>query len=185
MGVNVRRTSAQELLCLPDDGLRHELVAGELRTMAPSGGEHGWVTSDVHVSLAIHVRAQRLGRVFAAETGFLLATNPDTVRAPDVAFVCRERALAVGRQPAYWPEPPDLAIEVVSPGDRSREVAEKIATWLRYGTQMVITIDSRRHTAASHRPDQPVRVLSEADTLDGEDVVPGWTLPLRGLFADE
>ncbi len=185
MDAHARRMTAAELLCLPDDGLRHELVAGELRTMAPGGGEHGWVTSDLHVSLAVHVRAQRLGRVFAAETGFLLATNPDTVRAPDVAFVRRERVRAVGRQPAYWPGPPDLAIEVVSPGDRPREVAEKVATWLHYGTRMVIVVDPRRHTVAVHRPGQPVRVLSEDDVLDGEDVVPGWSLPVRGLFADE
>ena len=185
MDAHARRMTAAELRCLPDDGLRHELVAGELRTMAPSGGEHGWVTSDIHVSLATYVLAQGLGRVFAAETGFLLASNPDTVRAPDVAFVRRERVRAVGRQPGYWPGAPDLAIEVVSPSDRPREVAEKVATWLRHGTQMVIEVDPRRHTVAVHRPGQPVRVLSEADILDGEDVVAGWSLPVRGLFADE
>jgi Uma2 family endonuclease len=143
------------------------------------------VTSDIHVSLAVHVLAHRLGRVFAAETGFLLRTDPDTVRAPDVAFVRRERVLAVGRQPAYWPGAPDLAIEVVSPGDRPREVSENVATWLRYGTRMVVVVDPRRRTVAVHRPDQPVRMLSEADTLTGEDVVPGWSLPVRRLFAED
>jgi Uma2 family endonuclease len=178
MDVNVRRTTAEELFRLRDDGLRHELVAGELRTLAPSGGEHGWVTSDFHESLSVHVRAQQLGRVFAAETGFLLATNPDTVRAPDVAFVRRERVLAVGRRPGYWPGAPDLAVEVISPNDRPREVAEKVATWLRYGTLMVVAVDPRRRTVAVHRLGQPVRVLGEADTLDGDDVVPGWHLSL-------
>ena len=106
--------TADELLRLPDDGLRHELVAGELRTMAPGGGEHGWVTINLAVPLAQHVRAHDLGVVFAAETGFLLAQEPDLVRAPDVAFVCRERVDAVGRVRGYWPGAPDLAVEVVS-----------------------------------------------------------------------
>jgi Uma2 family endonuclease len=133
----------------------------------------------------VYVRAHGLGRVFAEETGFLLATQPDTVRAPDVAFVRRERALAVGRRPTYWPGAPDLAIEVVSPTDRPGEVAEKVATWLRYGTLMVVVVDPRRRTATIQRPDRPVRVLAADDTLDGDNVVPGWRLPLRGLFVDE
>jgi Uma2 family endonuclease len=184
MDVNVRRTTAEELFRLRDDGLRHELVAGALRTMAPSGGEHGWVTSDLHESLSVHVRAQALGRVFAAETGFLLAMNPDTVRAPDVAFVRRERVLAVGRRPGYWPGAPDRAIAVISPHDRPHEVAEQVATWLRYGTLMIVAVDPRRRTAAVHRLGQPVRVLDEVDTLDGDDVVPGWHLSLQWLFAE-
>ena len=185
MDVTTGRMTADELLHLPDDGMRHELVAGELRTMAPTGNEHGWLTSDLHLSLGNHVLAHRLGRVYPADTGFVLARDPDTVRAPDVAFVQRERVEAVGRQPQFFPGAPDLAIEVLSPSDRRGEVAEKIATWLRYGTRMVIAVDPCRHTAAVHRPGHPVRVLTEADTLDGEDVVPGWTWPVATLFADE
>ncbi len=179
-----RRMTADELWRMADDGMRHELVAGELRTMPPSGGEHGWVTSDAHEFLAPYVRAHNLGRVFAAETGFVLARDPDTVLAPDVAFVRRERVLAVGRIPQYWPGPPDLAVEVVSPGDRPREVADKVDTWLRYGTRMVVVVEQRRRSVAVHRPGAPVLVLGEADVLDGADVVPGWTLPVRVLFAE-
>ena len=84
--------TADELLRLPDDGQRHELVAGELRTMSPSGGGHGRLAGRFTISLGQHVRAHHLGEVLAAETGFLLATDPDTVRAPDVAFVSSERA---------------------------------------------------------------------------------------------
>ena len=88
--------TAAELAALPDDGQRHELVAGELRTMPPSGGEHGGLAARFTIRLGHYVDEHQLGQVFVAETGFLLTTNPDTVRAPDVAFVCRERAEAVG-----------------------------------------------------------------------------------------
>jgi Uma2 family endonuclease len=175
--------TADELWRLPDDGQRHELVAGELRTIAPSSGKHGWVGSNVSAPLAQYVRAHKLGLVFQAETGFLLAREPDTVRAPDVAFVRRERALAVGDREGYWPGAPDLAVEVVSPHDRYTEVDDKVAEWLAHGALMVLVVNPRRHTVAVHRPGQAVRVLTESDVLDGEDVVPGWTLPVRDVFA--
>jgi Uma2 family endonuclease len=185
MDATTRLLTADELLRLPDDGLRHELVAGELRTMAPTGNEHGWLTSDLHISLGSHVHSRGLGRVFAAETGFVLARNPDTVRAADVAFVRRERVEQVGRRPEYWPGPPDLAIEVVLPSGRPREVADKLDNWLRYGVRMVVAVYPRRRVVRVQRPGQPERVLTEAELLDGEDVVPGWTYPVRVLFAEE
>ncbi len=185
MDATTQQLTADELLMLPEDGLRHELVTGELRTMAPSGGEHGWLTSDLHVSLGSYVHDRGLGRVFAAETGFLLAGNPDTVVAPDVSFVRRERVQEVGRRPEYWPGPPDLAIEVVSPNDRPREGTDRVAMWLRYSTRMVVVVDPRRRIVRVQRPGRPERVLSEADTLDAEEVVPGWTLSVRALFADD
>lgn len=153
--------------------------------MAPTGNEHGWLTSDLHISLGSYVHSRGLGRVFAAETGFVLARNPDTVRAADVAFVRRERVEQVGRRPEYWPGPPDLAIEVVSPSDRPREVADKLADWLRYGVRMVVAVYARRRVVRVQRPGQPERVLTEADPLDGEDAVLGWTYPVRTLCADE
>ncbi len=177
--------TAEELLRLPDDGMRHELIAGELRTMAPSGAEHGEIAITSGSALSQYVRAHRLGRVFGAETGFLLATNPDLVRAPDTAFVSRERALATGRVTGYWPGAPDLAIEVISPNDRYTEVEEKVDTWLAHGTRLVVVVDPRRRTVTVRRPDGRTRHLTVADTLDGEDVVPGWTLPVRELFAPD
>ncbi len=174
--------TADDLLRLPDDGQRHELVAGELRTMPPSGEEHGTVAMTVGTDLAQYVRAHELGRVLAAETGFLLTTDPDTVRAPDVAFISRGRA-TTPPVPDYWPGPPDLAVEVVAPSDLYTDVEEKVATWLEHGTQMVIVINPRRRTVAVHRSPTQVRHLTVADTLDGEDVVPGWMVPVRELFA--
>ena len=99
-------------------------------------------------TLIQHVRANKLGRVYAAETGFRLALDPDTVRAPDVAFVRQERIEEVGKVEGYWPGAPDLAVEVISPGDLYTEVEEKVFTWLEGGTRLVIVVDPRRRTAA-------------------------------------
>ncbi len=177
--------TSEELLRLPDDGMRHKLIAGELRTMAPSGAEHGEIAITAGSSLSQYVRAHRLGRVFSAETGFLLATNPDTVRAPDTAFVSRERALATGRVPGYWPGAPDLTIEVISPNDLYTEVREKVDTWLAHGTRLVVVVDPRRRTVTVRRPNGRSRHLTAADTLDSEEVASGWTLPVRELFTPD
>jgi Uma2 family endonuclease len=173
MAVEPKLMTAEELECLPDDGQRHELVRGELRTMSPGGGEHGSIASDVHLSLGPHVRAHNLGQTYIADTGFRLTTGPDTVRAPDVAFVRRERVLEAGLVRGYWPDAPDLAIEVISPNDLYTEVEEKVAQWLEHGTRLVFVVNPRRRTVAVHRPGQPVRILGLDDVLDGEDVVPG------------
>jgi Uma2 family endonuclease len=182
MATGNKLMTADELLRLPDDGMRHELIAGELRTMAPSGSEHGWIAMNFGTPLAQYVRAHGLGRVYAAETGFLLTTEPDTVRAPDVAFVRQERVLAAGRVSGYWPGAPDLAVEVISPNDTYTEVEDKVAVWLEHGARLVLVVDSRRRTVAVHCPGRPRRLLTEHDVLDGENVVPGWTLPVRDLF---
>jgi Uma2 family endonuclease len=183
MAISSKRMTAEELLALPDDGMRHELIAGELRTMAPSGHRHGRVTIKFSWPLAQYVEAHDLGEVWGAETGCILTRDPDTVRAADVTFVRRERLGAEVDDRGYWPGAPDLVAEVLSPGDRRGAVAEKVATWLRAGVQMVVVVDPQRRTVAVHRADQPVTVLEETDTLHGADVVPGWTLPVRALFA--
>ena len=182
MTVTGRRMTAEELWSLRDDGLRHELIYGELRTMAPAGSEHGRVASNVHGSLFLHLRPHRLGRLFAAETGFLLARDPDLVRAPDVAFVRGERVEAAGQVRGYWPGPPDLAVEVVSPNDRPGDVEEKVGTWLAYGTAMVVVVYPDERRVRIHRPGRPPGDLTEADTLDGGIVVPGWTTSVGELF---
>lgn len=185
MATTPRLMTADELLRRPDDGLRHELIEGALRTMTPTGEEHGGYVSILDGSLGPHVRANKLGRVLAGEPGFILAVDPDTVRAPDVAFVSRERVRAIGRQTGYWPGAPDLAIEVISPNDTYTEVEEKVADWLAHGTRLVIVVNPRRRSVAVHRSPSEVRHLTLDDAIDGEEIVPGWRLPLRELFADE
>src|SRR5882724_10950500 len=115
---------------MPDDGYRYELVEGELIRMAPAGAEHGKVTVKITTPLSVHVDANNLGTVYAAETGFIIRQNPDTVRAPDVAFVSRERIESAGVIKSYTIGAPDLAVEVISPGDTVREVEKKVREWL-------------------------------------------------------
>jgi Uma2 family endonuclease len=181
MAIHDTLMTATELWQLPDDGQRRELVRGELRTMTPLGEEHAWLTVNLGGPLAQHVRARALGRVYG-ELGCKLETDPDTVRAPDVAFIRQER-LAGPPQPTYWPGAPDLVVEVVSPNDRYSEVDDKVATWLAHGTSMVLVVNPRWRTVLVHRPGQPPRLLTEDDVLDGQDVVRDWQLPVRELFS--
>jgi len=173
--------TAQELHTLPR-GNRYALVKGELRKMPPAGGEHGGIAMHVGASLYQAVTAQHLGRVYATETGFLLATNPDTVLAPDAAFVRSERLAQLTDVVGFIPGAPDLAVEVISPSDTYTEVEEKVTLWLQHGTRMVVVVNPRRRRVTVYRPDRPVLFLSEQDELSGDEVVPGWSVPVRDLF---
>ncbi len=175
--------TAEDLLMMPDDGFRYELVRGELIKMVPPGGEHGSVAMNIGSALHQFVKTNNLGIVYAAETGFQLERNPDTVRAPDAAFICRERAEKIGRVTGYIPGAPDLAIEVISPTDTYTEVEDKVFKWLDSGTRMVIVVNPRKRTVTIYRSRTDIRVLTENDILDGGDVVPGWTIPVREIFA--
>ena len=176
-------TTAGELLNLPDDGCRYELLRGELKRMSPAGNRHGRLAANVMISLGVHVRANGLGAVYAAETGYQLASDPDHVRAPDVSFIGRERLERTGETDGYWPGAPDLAVEVVSPGDRRAEVEEKVRDWLDAGAGMVLVVDFHRgRTVQVHRPPSRVVDLTEGDVVDGGNVVPGWRLPVSELF---
>ncbi len=183
MAVVRQQVTADELLHLPDDGFTYELVQGELRRMNPAGNVHGRVTMSVAWRLAQYVDQNRLGTVYAAETGFRLSTDPDTVRAPDVAFVSKARIEAVGEVEGFWPEAPDLAVEVVSPGDSYTDVEEKVFAWLDAGTKMVVVINPRQRSATVYKSPNDITVLAEADVLDGGDVVPGFELAVREIFA--
>lgn len=181
--IQARPTTADELLRMPDDGFRYELIAGELRKMTPAGGQHGRIAMRAGRSLANHVESNGLGTVYAAETGFRIASAPDTVRAPDAAFVRQERVEEMGEVEGYLPGAPDLAVEVVSPGDSYSEVVEKALDWIGAGARMVLVVDPRRRSATLYRSREEIRILSEDDVLDGAEVVPGWRVPVRELFA--
>lgn len=174
--------TAAQLLAMPDDGLRRELIRGEIRTMAPAGHQHGRIAHLIGLSLGMHVAEHRLGQVYAAETGFKLASNPDHVRAPDAAFVRAERVAAVRNSEGFFPGAPDLAVEVVSPGDAFVEVEEKVFDWLQAGSHAVIVINPKHRSATVYRSFTDVRVLSASDTLALDEIVPGWRLPVAELF---
>jgi Uma2 family endonuclease len=171
MTVERRVMTAEELARLPDDGMRRELVRGELYTMPPAGWEHGSISGRLAASLIPFVEDHDLGGVGVGDVGFILARDPDLVRAPDVAFIRKDRLPEGGLARGFVRGAPDLAVEVVSPNDRYGDVDEKVADWLAHGTRLVLVVNPRPRTVGVHRPDAPVRTLGEDDTLDGGDVV--------------
>ena len=175
--------TADDLWNMPDHGGHAELVKGELRPMSPAGYDHGTVTMRLAVRLFNYVDASKMGDVVAAETGFIIARDPDTVRAPDIAFVRQERIPKTGRPEKFWIGPPDLAVETMSPNDTVFEVDEKVQEWLAAGTRLVWVLNPHQRTVKICRPDNVVQVLDINGTLDGGDVVPGFQTPVAELFA--
>jgi len=175
--------TADEFLRAPDSDQRHELIRGEVRSMPPAGGEHGHIGMEVAIPLGVAVKEQRLGKVFLAETGFRIARDPDTVLAPDVSFLRAERWAAMERPRAFIEGPPDLAVEVVSPSDSAEEVHEKALAWLEAGVRLLWVVHPRGRTVTVYIPDRTARLLGVDDTLDGGEIVPGFRLPVRDIFA--
>lgn len=183
MTVTTELMTAEELLRLPANGLRTELIKGELRTMPPAGMKHGKYAMLLSIPLGQHILEHQLGMVYAAETGYIVARNPDTVRAPDLSFVRQETLDLYGEPDSFGPYAPDLAVEVISPNDVYIEVEEKVFEWLEAGTRMVITINPRKKLVTVYRSLLDVKILTENDLLDGADVIPGWQMPVRKLFS--
>lgn len=172
--------TADELLRLPRGAQRYELVRGELHPMAPAGGDHGYIALNIGSLLRDYVRAHGLGRVYAAETGFRIERNPDTVRAPDAAFVRAER---VQPSPSYIDGAPDLVVEVVSPNDTYTEVTTKVAEWFRAGARLIWVINPTGNVVTVYTPDGKSLVAADGETLDGGDVIPGLGIAVRDIFS--
>ena len=177
-----RLMTAEELLLLPDDGMRHELIDGVLRTMPPAGGEHGGAAGAIHGHFSRFVYDHPVARVLAAETGFLLRRNPDRVRAPDVAVLTIQRLRVEGLPAGYIPGAPDLAVEVVSPGDRPAEVREQIADWLRAGARIVWVVYPSQVRRFVYRADGSIEELGPDDVVDGGDVLPNFGMRVGDLL---
>lgn len=175
--------TAEELIRLPTGmGERYELVRGELKTMSPAGSRHGRISARVGRLLDQYVSGKKLGEVFGAETGFTLRRNPDTVRAPDAAFVAAARVPPEGVPIGYWPGAPDLAVEVVSPDDTAAEVKTKINEYFDAGAKSVWIVYPDTREVVVFRSARESVVLSEQDTLDGGEVIPGFACPVAELF---
>ena len=159
-----------------------ELVRGELVRVTPAGGWHGGLAAFLAAELSAFVRPRQLGRVFV-EVGFKLFSNPDTVRGPDVSFVSRDRHAALKRR-GFLHGAPDLAIEIVSFDKTVTETSAKAADYLEAGTPLAWVVDPDARQVLLHRPGRGVTTLSAAETLDGGDVLPGFSLPLSRLFAE-
>lgn len=174
--------TADDLLTIDEPGYVHEIVRGELRRMSGPGWWHGAVAAALCERLRAHARAHGAGLVFAAETGFLLERDPDTVRCPDAAFVRAERI------PERWTRghlegAPDLVAEVASPSDRYSDLHDKALTWLRFGSRLVWVVEPEAARVSVYRPGGTIHVLERGAVLAGEDVLPDFALPLAELFA--
>lgn len=171
--------TVEELTHYPEEC---ELVNGEVRMMTSSGGWHGSVTVRLTAPLAAFVYDHDMGEVYAAETGFVLARDPDTVRAPDIGFIRGDRIPAGGFR-SFVRIAPDLAVEVLSPDDRPGEMREKIGHYMAAGTRLVWVVDPRRRTVAVYAAGEAPLALSSDDMLDGGNVLPGFTYPIARIFA--
>lgn len=179
---STKHMTAEELLTMPDDGQRHELVKGRLVSMSPAGNEHSTVGSIVAHYLWTYVLEHDLGIVTGADGGFIIERDPDTVYAPDAAFVRAERLPPKDERRGYLELVPDLVVEVFSPSDRAREVAIKVRRYLEAGAQLVWVVFPATRTVEVHRPDGSRTTVGADDELDGEDVLPGFLLPIAKLF---
>lgn len=169
-----------DLMDLPDDPYRHELVAGVLVAEPFASPYHDKTRRRLERLLEDFAESRRLGEVFG-ETGFVLARDPDTVRGPDLSFVSSER-LAGFDDRAFFPGAPDLAIEILSPSNRPGEMHAKVADYLAAGARMVWVIDVEKRIVTTYRSLLYPRTLASGESLDGEDVLPGMSIPIDSIF---
>lgn len=184
MLVETKLMTADEFLEHAPQDKRSELVHGEVLEMAPASEEHGDIAGNIFAALHNFARKNKLGKVYAAETGFVLAHNPDTVRAPDAAFVSAARLGSGTRRGVFFEGAPDLAVEVASPSESAEDIQDKVIDYLTAGTRMVLDLHPRSKTITVYRSLDNIRVLTLRDTLDGGDVLPGFSALLEEIFVD-
>ncbi len=184
MSTQTRPITADDFFDWPQDpGSRQELIRGEVVTMSLAGGEHGDVALQIGFLVKLYLQDHHRGRAFAAETGFILERDPDTVRGADVAYVSNERLATITNRRKLLPVSPDLVVEVRSPNDRDPEIEEKTELWLAAGSRLVWNVDPGARTVTVHRPGARFLLLTETDEIDGADVLPGFRCRVADFFA--
>jgi Uma2 family endonuclease len=178
--VATRHVTVEQFAALPREGF-WELVDGEPVEMTPTAGRSGWISNTIAHALTNHVQSTKLAWVFSAETGFVLFSDRQTIRSPDVALVLRERLESP--PDSFVPMAPDLAVEVLSPTDRMADALGKVAMYLEAGVKLVWLVDPATRTVAVFRPDAAPTTLHAGDTLDGGEVLPEFTVPVAEIFA--
>ena len=174
--------TAEDLLELHSKGVKGELIRGVLSETVSTGVEHGKVTAKFTIKIGIFVEPRKLGTIVTSYSGVLVGRNPDAVRDPDVAFTSTERMPLDTRIRGYSEVPPDLVVEVTSLGDTVRALFDKAHMWLHNGVGMVWVADPDTRTVDVYRQDGPTVTLFEDDVLDGDPVLPGFTLPVLEVF---
>ena len=173
--------TAEELLQLPDDDLRHELINGELITMPPPGFPHGRTGARLMAPLALFVWDHELGEVFN-EVGYKLTSNPDTVLEPDVSFISKERLDQAKDTKGYWLGPPDIAVEVLSPSDSRPKTRQRVLQWLGFGAKQVWIANPKDSTVTIHHSPTDSKTFSGSDCLEADDILPGFRVSLERIF---
>jgi len=176
--------TADELLMMQNSRWGYELVRGKLKKYMPAGNLHGIIALKIGRIVGNFVEENNLGVVVAAETGFLISHNPDTVRAPDSAFIGKEKLAKYGITEKFFPDAPDLAVEVVSPNDRKKDIEDKVQDYLAAGVNLIWIIYPQKQFVVVHRQSKIVSILFETDELEGEEVLPDFRLPLEKLFGN-
>lgn len=177
--VATHRMTIQEFQDAQLEGI-WELVDGELVEVTPSSGGSNWIAGEVFAQLREHVRSNNLGWAFTDGAGFILLNDRAIVRSPDAAVVLRSRLPEL--PDGFIPVAPDLAVEVLSPSDRMAEALGKVSMYLEAGVRIVWQVDPPSRTVTVFRPDAPPRSRSDADVLDGDEVLPGLNIPIASIF---
>ena len=167
---------------MPDDGKRYELIEGELIEMAPAGGRHGRVGAKIVTRLCLYVERTDLGELLASEVGFFLQRDPDTVRAPDAAFIAKNRLPPEGIPVGFVDTIPDLVVEVVSPNDRAGQLQAKVEQWIEHGVKVVWLVHPESRSIMVYRSLSDVHVRHEGDVLTGDPVLPDFSCPVAEIF---
>ena len=176
--------TSEEFAALHVEDVRLELTQGELCVMPPAFADHGETVGAVHAILGAYVRTYNLGKMYGAETGFLVARNPDTIRTTDIAFIQRSRLTPEAVAPNWNPVLPDLVVEVVASRDRAPEVGGKVEMWIEAGVRMVWVVYRLRRTVEIFQPHGQMLLVSEQEQLTGADVIPGFFTPVAEIFAE-
>ncbi len=174
--------TSDDLLRLYSEGVRGELVRGELCETTPSGGEHGEIVMNLGFMLGTFIRPRRLGRIAGSDTGVLLECNPDTVREPDLLFVSAEKLPLDVRVTGYYEVVPDLVVDVKSPSDSRREVYDKARMWQSFGVRLVLAVFPDTRSIDVHSKDGSTTTLYEDDTLYGGEALPGFSCSVKAIF---
>ena len=174
--------TADDLLRLYSEGVRGELIRGELYETMPSGQEHGEIAMRIGYLLLNFVAPRRLGRVMGSDAGVWLERDPDTVREPDVAFFTADKMPPGERVRGYAEAVPNLVVEIASPSNSAHEVRDKARMWLSFGVRIVWVVYPDARAVELHSGDGERRMLAESDTLDGGDALPGFSCQVGDIF---
>lgn len=181
--VETKVVTADEFYLMPDpnDGSKRELVRGEIVSMPSPGFEHGEVQSNIAYLLKSFLIQNRIDRI-CMESGAVVERNPDTVRGPDVSYYSKERLPLGLRVVKYNDQPPDLCVEVVSPLTTRRQINDKLKEYFFAGVRAVWVVDPEDRSVLVYREPLEGRMLKEGSTLDGGDVLPGFSCKVADFF---